>query len=117
MSLWAETINTANFIRNRCPTKALESKTPLEMWCDRKPYVSFMRTFGSKAVSLIKKARKKFEAKGESLIMVGYSNESKAYRLWKPGTKIIVNPFTVNDPYRGQKNSCHFCFMTPIGTS
>lgn len=28
-----------------------------------------------------------------------------------------INPFTVRDPYRGQKNSCHFCFMALIGAS
>jgi len=53
-SLWAEAINTANFIRNRCPTKALNNETPFEMWNDRKSYVGFMRTFGCKTVTLIK---------------------------------------------------------------
>ncbi|KMQ84175.1 retrovirus-related pol polyprotein from transposon tnt 1-94, partial [Lasius niger] len=85
MSLWAEAINTANFIRNRCPTKALDNKTLLEMWS--KPYVRFMRTFECKAISLIKGTNKsKFKAKGKSMIMVGYSSESKAYRLWQPKT-------------------------------
>lgn len=64
MSLWAEAINTANFTRNRCPTKPLDNKTPFEMWNNRKTYVGFMRTFGSKVISLIKGTnRKKFEVK------------------------------------------------------
>ena len=29
--LWAEAINTAAYIRNRCPTKLLLNKTPYEM--------------------------------------------------------------------------------------
>lgn len=91
LSLWAEAINTTNFIRNRCPTKALNNKTPFEMWNQRKPYLGFMRTFGSKAIALRKGVKgNKFEAKGRSLIMVGYSSESKAYRLWCPKTKTII---------------------------
>jgi len=90
-SLWAEAINIANFIRNRCPTKALNNEIPFEMWNNRKPYVGFMRTFGCKAVTLIKGVnRGKFEAKGKLMTMVGYSSESKAYRLWQPGTKKII---------------------------
>lgn len=91
LSLWAEAINTASFIRNRCPTKALDNKTPFEMWNQRKPHLGFMRTFGTKATALRKGVKgNKFEAKGKSLIMVGYSSESKAYRLWCPKTKTII---------------------------
>jgi len=90
-SLWAEAINTANFIRNRCPTKVLNDTTPFEVWNDRKPYAGFMRTFGCKTVTLIKGVNKgKFETKGKLMTMVGYSSESKAYRLWQPGTKKII---------------------------
>lgn len=106
MSLWAEAINTANFIRNRCPTKALDNKTPFEMWSDRKPYVGFMRTFGCKAISLIKGTnRRKFEAKGKPMIMVGYSSESKAYRLWQPGSKTIIKSRDVRFLEDTQPNS------------
>lgn len=61
------------------------------MWNQRKPYLGFMRTFGSKAIALRKGIKgNKFEAKGKPLIMVGYSSESKAYRLWCPKTKTII---------------------------
>lgn len=36
-SLWAEAINTAVFIRNRCPSKLLNEITPMEIWSKRKP--------------------------------------------------------------------------------
>jgi len=32
----------------------------------------------------------KFQPKDDEYILVGYSEKSKAYHLWKPGTKIIV---------------------------
>lgn len=90
-SLWAEAINTAAFIRNRCPSKRLADTTPMEMWNKRKPYVGFMRIFGSKVIALNKGPRRsKFEPKGESYLLVGYSEESKAYRLWKPGTRQVI---------------------------
>ncbi|KRY06787.1 Retrovirus-related Pol polyprotein from transposon TNT 1-94, partial [Trichinella britovi] len=30
--LWAEAVGTANYLRNRCPTKALRKVTPEEAW-------------------------------------------------------------------------------------
>lgn len=85
--LWAEAINTACFIRNRCPTSTLNNMTPLEAYSKRKPYVGFMKTFGCKAIALEKRPGiGKFHQKGRPYIMVGYSNESKAYRLWIQGT-------------------------------
>lgn len=90
-SLWAEAINTATYLRNRCATKTLNGKTPFEAWTERKPYVGFFRIIGSKAI-VLDKARKrgKFYPKGDEYVLVGYSQESKAYRLWKPGTKTVV---------------------------
>ena len=37
--MWAEAINTANYLRNRCPTSSLGGKTPYEFWHDKKPEV------------------------------------------------------------------------------
>lgn len=89
-SLWAEAISTAAYIRNRCPTKILKNSTPIEA-STGKPYVGFMRIFGSKVIALEKKrSRGKFEPKGKEYTLVGYSQESKAYRLWIQGTKTIL---------------------------
>jgi hypothetical protein len=40
LEFWAEAVNTAVYIKNRCPAKAFESKTPEEAWTGRKPDVS-----------------------------------------------------------------------------
>ena len=34
--LWAEAVNAAAYICNRCPTKQLENKIPYEVWFGRK---------------------------------------------------------------------------------
>lgn len=53
--------------------------------------MDFFRTIGSKTIALNKNQRgRKFQPKGDEYLLVGYSDESKAYRLWKPGTKIII---------------------------
>jgi len=80
-SLWAEAMNTATFLRNRCATKCLDGVTPFEVRMQRKPYVGYFRTIGSKTIALNKRQRgKKFKPKGDEYLLVGYSEESKAYR-------------------------------------
>lgn len=81
--LWAEAVNTAVYIRNRCPTKQLKNETPYYVWCGREPSVKHFKTFGCIAVALDKSGGKsKFDAKGSECIMVGYSTTAKAYRLF-----------------------------------
>lgn len=90
ISLWAEAINTAAYIRNRCPTKANKDASPYEIWTGKKPYIGFMRKFGSRVIALEKgRKRNKFEPKGKEYILVGYSDEAKAYRLWEQGTRTV----------------------------
>jgi len=88
-SLWAEAINTAAYLRNRAETSALSDVTPFESWTGRKPYVSHLKIFGSKAIVLNKSTKRKFSAKGEENILVGYSDASKGYRLFNPIRKNI----------------------------
>lgn len=66
--LWAEAVNTAVFLRNRCPSRANNSITPYELWSGRKPNVKFLRVFGSH-VTFLKKGSgiSKFDPKGEKV--------------------------------------------------
>jgi hypothetical protein len=48
LEFWAEVVNMMVYIKNRCPTKAFELKTPQETWTGRKPDVSRLRVFGAK---------------------------------------------------------------------
>jgi len=102
-SLWAEAVNTAAFLRNRCPSRATGDKTPLELWCGNKPDVKILKTFGSHVTALKKgPGSSKWDAKGEVYMLVGYSKESKAYRLWRKGTTRIIKSYDVRiieDPH------------------
>ncbi|XP_070005014.1 uncharacterized protein [Nicotiana sylvestris] len=47
-SFWAEAVNTACYIVNRCMTRPLVEKTPSELLKGRKPNISHLRAFGCK---------------------------------------------------------------------
>uniref|UniRef100_A0A5B7BAZ6 Putative polyprotein n=1 Tax=Davidia involucrata TaxID=16924 RepID=A0A5B7BAZ6_DAVIN len=90
-NFWVEAVNTVVYILNRSPTKVVPNRTPYEAWNGRKPDVNFFRVFGSIAYSLIpSQHREKFDEKREKYIFIGYSDESKAYRLFDPKTKQLV---------------------------
>ena len=46
MKFWAEAANTAVYLLNRCPTKAVAKVTPLEAWSRTKPSVNHLKVFG-----------------------------------------------------------------------
>eukprot|EP00253_Pinus_taeda_P013378 PITA_13378 len=85
---WAEAVNCAAYILNRCPTKAVMNRVPEEAWSGRKQGVTHIKVFGCVAYARIPdQLRRKLDSKGEKCIFIGYSEESKAYRLYIPSTK------------------------------
>jgi hypothetical protein len=91
LEFWAEAVNTAVYIKNRCPIKALDSKTPQEAWIGVKPDVSHLRVFGCKAFAHIPdEKRNKLEPKSIPCVFLGYCEGTKAYRLMCLETKKII---------------------------
>jgi transposase InsO family protein len=91
LSYWGEAVMTAVYVRNRCPSKAVANKTPFEAWSGEQPSVGHLRVFGCTAFAHVPKQRRtKLEAKAVKCIFVGYSSQSKAYRLYNPETKKII---------------------------
>ena len=90
------------FIHNRVPTKALKGKTPFEAWYGRKPSVSFLWTFGCiDHVRKTKPALTKLEDKSTMMVLLGYAEGTKAYRLYDPrGGKVVVSRDVVFDEKR-----------------
>jgi hypothetical protein len=65
-------------------------KTPYELLIGRKPNISYFRVFGCKCY--IFKKRKhlgKFESCCDVAFLVGYSSNSKAYRVYNNATRMI----------------------------
>jgi len=82
---WAEAVNTAAYILNRSPTKAIRNQSQFEAWHKRKLDVSHLKVFGSIAYAFIpSQSRDKFDEKGEKLIFIVYSDELKGFRLFNP---------------------------------
>ncbi|KRZ11385.1 Retrovirus-related Pol polyprotein from transposon TNT 1-94 [Trichinella zimbabwensis] len=48
--LWAEAVGTANYLRNRCPTKALRKMTSEQAWSGRKPNLAHLNVIGCLAM-------------------------------------------------------------------
>jgi hypothetical protein len=87
--LWAEAVAHAAYIRNRCPTKALDGKTPYEAWHGRKPDVSHLREFGSKVWILIEGQKSKLTAKAQEMMFVGFDEGSKAIRYYDKSSRTV----------------------------
>ena len=88
---WAEAVETAAYIRNRVPTSAISgNKTPLEVWSEKKPDVSHLKVFGCMAYAHVPDVqRQKLDKKAVKLRFVGYSIESKGYRLLDENTSRV----------------------------
>ncbi len=103
MSLQGKAMNTMVSIKNRCPTKAFNSKTPQEAWSGRKPDVSHMRVFGCKAFAHVpNEKRTKLQSKSMPYVFLGYYEGTKAYRLMCLKTKRIIK-VEMSCPLKGQK--------------
>ena len=85
---WAEAINTAVYIRNRCTSNALDdNKTmPNELWTGKKANVHHFRIFGCDAYTLDNNYRQKLDPKAKKYIFIGYEHNG-TYRLWDPFTE------------------------------
>ena len=77
-------------ILNRSPTLAVKNITPEEALSGLKPTVDHFRIFGCVAyMHAPDTKRRKLDPKGEKCILLGVSEESKAYHLYNPTTKKI----------------------------
>ena len=81
---WADAVNTVCYTLNRLLLRPILKKTPYELYKGRKPSISHLRVFGCKCFVLNngKESLGKFDAKADEAIFLGYSMNSKAYRVF-----------------------------------
>jgi hypothetical protein len=90
LSLWAEAASTTVYIQNRCPHKSLEEKTLEEVFTGKNPLVDHLIIFGSLVyIHVPKEKRTKLGPSGKKGTFVGYSEISKAYRIYVSWKKYI----------------------------
>nr|GFA68091.1 hypothetical protein [Tanacetum cinerariifolium] len=94
---WAEAIATACFTQNHSLVIPRHEKTPYHIINDRKPSVKFFHIFGS-VCYIVRDGENldKMKEKGEECIFVGYSNQSRAYRVFNKRTRVIMESIHVN---------------------
>ena len=93
---WAEAVNTLCHIGNRIYFRAGTKKISYEIWREKKPKVKYFRVFGSKCYILNDRENPgKFDAKNDEGIFLGYSTNSRAYRVYNKRTKTVMESINV----------------------
>lgn len=113
---WAEAIACAAYLINRTSTKSVNNMTPQEAWSGLKPGVGHLKVLGCIAYAHVPdQRRRKLDQKSEKTVFVGYSENTKAYKLYNPVTKkVIISKDVIfdeakawNEPLRSEENSPH----------
>jgi hypothetical protein len=85
-ALWVEAASTVVYIQNISPHAILGNET----LTGEKPEVEHLRIFGCLvSIHVPKDKRTKMETSGKKGIFLGYSETSKAYRIYIPGERHI----------------------------
>lgn len=88
-TLWGEAVLHAAWIRNRCPTTALDGNTPIRALTGIRPDLSNIREFGETVYVLEEIPRAKTEPRARKVIFTGFEDSSKAIRYYDENTKNI----------------------------
>ncbi|GJY63363.1 retrovirus-related pol polyprotein from transposon TNT 1-94 [Tanacetum coccineum] len=113
-TFWAEAVNTSCYVQNRVLVIKPHNKTPYEIFLDRKPALSFMRPFGC-PVTILNTIDHlgKFDGNADEGFFVGYSTNSKAFRVFNSRSRILEEnlhvQFSENTPnIAGSGPNCLF---------
>ncbi|CAF4951965.1 unnamed protein product [Pieris macdunnoughi] len=87
---WAEAVNTANYLINRSPARALKGNSPYEKWVQRTPSGNHLHVFGNRAFVMNKKRRGKFTDKATERVFLGYAEHTKGFRIYIPERNDVI---------------------------
>ncbi|GJU90616.1 ribonuclease H-like domain-containing protein [Tanacetum coccineum] len=89
-TFWAEAVNTACYVQNRVLVTKPHNKTPYELFLGRKLALGFIRPFGC-PITILNTIDHlgKFDGKADEGFFVGYSINSKAFRVFNSRTRIV----------------------------
>ncbi|GKB64660.1 putative ribonuclease H-like domain-containing protein [Tanacetum coccineum] len=96
-TFWAKAVNTACYVQNMVLVIKPHNKTPYELFLGRKPALSFMRPFGCPVTILNTLDHLgKFDGKSDDGFFVGYSINSKAFRVFNTRTRFVEENLHIN---------------------
>nr|GEX34011.1 retrovirus-related Pol polyprotein from transposon TNT 1-94 [Tanacetum cinerariifolium] len=94
---WAKAIATACYTQNRSIIISTHDKTPYHINNDRKPSIKHLYIFG--CICYITRDGEnldKMKEKWDQCILVGYSTQSKGYRVYNKRTRMIVESIYIH---------------------
>nr|GEW43727.1 retrotransposon protein, putative, unclassified [Tanacetum cinerariifolium] len=96
-TFWAEAVNTACYVFNKVLVTKPQNKTPYELLTGKQPIISYLRPFGCH-VTILNTIDQlgKFDEKSDSGFLVGYSLNSKSFRVYNLETKRVEENLHVN---------------------
>ncbi|GJT01830.1 putative ribonuclease H-like domain-containing protein [Tanacetum coccineum] len=96
-TFWAEAVSTACYVLNRVLVTKPQNKTPYELITGKIPIISYIRPFGCHVTILNTIDHLgKFEEKADEGFLVGYSLNSKAFRVYNLETKRVEENLHIN---------------------
>ncbi|GJX51929.1 putative ribonuclease H-like domain-containing protein [Tanacetum coccineum] len=94
---WVKAVNTACYVLNRVLVTKPHNKTSYELIIGKSPSISCMRPFGCPVIILnTLDPLSKFDGKIEEGFLVGYSVNSKAFRVFNTETRKVEKNLHVN---------------------
>ncbi|GJS08299.1 ribonuclease H-like domain-containing protein [Tanacetum coccineum] len=89
-TFWAKAVSTACYVLNRVLVTKPHNKTPYELITGKIPIISYIRPFGCHVTILNTIDHLgKFDGKSDEGFLVGYSLQSKAFRVYNLETKRV----------------------------
>nr|GFA02904.1 retrovirus-related Pol polyprotein from transposon TNT 1-94 [Tanacetum cinerariifolium] len=96
-TFWAEAISTTCYVLNRVLVTKPQNKTPYELITGKILIISYIRPFGCHVTILNTIDHlSKFEEKSDERFLVGYSLNSKAFRVYNLETKRVEENLHIN---------------------
>ena len=88
--LWGYLMFTAAFLGNRAPHSAIGMQSPYRLLHGTEADLRLLRVVGARASVHIEKHSQNLELKAVEGRLVGYSNNSKSYRIYTPVIRCIM---------------------------
>ena len=96
LNFWAEAVNTVCHIHDRITTRSGTAVTLYELWNGRKPNVKYFHVFGSTCYILANRDyHRKWDVKSKQGIFLGYSQNSRAYRVFSNRSNTVIETINV----------------------